>query len=244
MARGDAIPRSECSNDVSIPPAARLAVAVLGSAVLGACASPTDATAPEPALLALYIGDVHVTRFSSLGILPGSTLQFSARLTDAGGRAVTGLHPLIVSRNPQTLSIDTTGTIRVVGRGAGWIVGSVRTPANNVLADSTQVQVLCTLVATPAIQLTVVDSLTAQSALLRSISVLIRSGGLSDTVFVASLAANAPPFSVGLAFDRPGTYDLSVSAAGYKTWTKNAVVVGSDLCHVVTVPLTARLVAQ
>ena len=219
-------------------------VLLLAASAAAACSSPSDATAPEPSLLSLYIGDVHITRFSSLGILPGSTLQFSVRLTDAGGRAVSGLSPLLVSRNLAALTMAGDGTIRVVGRGSSWIVGSVRTPSNTVLADSTLVNVVCTVLAAPAVQLTVVDSLTGQSALLRSISVSIRSGGLRDTVFVASLSAGAPPFTVGLAYERPGTYDLSVNAAGYRTWTMNAVVVTSDLCHVVTVPLTARLVVQ
>ena len=218
------------------------ALAVLAAAA--ACSSPTDSTAAEPSLLSLYVGDVHISRFSALGILPGSTLQFSVRLTDASGRAVSGFKPLLVSRNTASLTMDLDGTIRVVGRGASWIVGSVLTPSNSVLADSTLVNVVCTVLAVPAVQLTVVDSLTGQSAALRAISVSIRSGGLRDTVFVATLAAGSPPFSVGLAYERPGTYDLSVTAAGYRIWTSTGVVVTNDLCHVITVPLTARLVAQ
>jgi hypothetical protein len=214
------------------------------ASTFAACASPTEVVIAEPTALALYIGDVRISRTSALGLLPGTELQFSVRLTDANGRAVTGLKPSLVSRNTQTLTMDTAGVIRVVGRGASWIVGSVLTPMRAVLADSTLVNVVCTVLLQPAIQLTVVDSASGQSALLRAINISIRSGGLRDTVFVPSISAGAPPFTVGLAYERPGSYDLTVSAAGYREWTRSGVVATNDLCHVVTVPITARLVPQ
>jgi hypothetical protein len=216
-------------------------VACIGMLVAAGCTLPSDAARPEPSSLGLYVGDVHVNRFSSLALFPGTELHFTVRLTDVGGRAVTDLRPLLTSRNVGTLTVDTAGVVRVAGLGASWIVGSVLTHGGNVLADSTFVNVVCLLQAQPAIALTIVDSVSGQSSALRGISVSIRDGLLRDTVFISSAASVTGPLVVGLANERKGTYDLTVSAAGYRGWTRSGVVVGSDLCHVATVALTARL---
>jgi hypothetical protein len=219
----------------------RLTIVLALAALAGACHSPMDASPGEPTSLALYVGDVHITRFSSLGLLPGNQLQFHVILTDASGRTVNGLRPVLVSRNTQSLTIDTVGVMRVVGRGSSWIVGSVLTPARAVLADSTLVNVVCTVVSQPAIQLTVVDSASGQSAALRAVNITVRTGALRDSLFVPSFAAGAPPFTVGIGYERPGTYDLMVSASGYRDWARAGIVVEHDLCHVITVNVTARL---
>ena len=225
-----------------MPPARLRSLGLAAAAVLSAaCSSPTEIKQIEPTALGLYVGDVKLNRFSAVGILPGSNLTFSVRLTDAGGRIVSGLRPTVVSRNQQSLTIDTLGVLSVVGRGASWIVGSVVTPAQALLADSTLVNVVCTVALQPAITLTVVDSASGQSAGLTSINISIQNGLGRDTVFVTSVPTGAPPFSVGLAFERVGTFDLTATAAGYRVWTQTGVVVGRDLCHVITVPITARL---
>jgi hypothetical protein len=202
---------------------------------------PSDAARPEPSSLGLYVGDVHVNRFSSLALLPGSELHFTVRLTDVGGRAVTDLRPVLASRNVSTFTVDTGGVVRVAGLGAGWIVGSVLTHGGNVLADSTFINVVCLLQQQPAIALTIVDSLSGQSNGLRAINVSIRDGALRDSVFISSAATATVPLVVGLANERKGTYDLTVSASGYRVWSRASVVVGTELCHVATVALTARL---
>ena len=200
-----------------------------------ACHSPTDAAPGEPTSLALYIGEVHITRFSSLALLPGSELQFHILLTDASGHTVNGLRPVLVSRNTQSLTIDTLGVMRVVGRGSSWIVGSLLTPARAMLADSTLVNVVCTVTPLPAIQLTVVDSASGQSAPLHAVNITVRMGALRDSLFVPSFDAGAPPFTVGIGYERAGSYDLTVTASGYRDWGRVGIVVGHDLCHVITV---------
>ena len=225
-----------------MPPTRLRSLGLAAAAVLtSACSSPTEIKQIEPTALGLYVGDVKLNRFSAVGILPGSNLTFSVRLTDAGGRIVSGLRPTLVSRNQQSLTLDARGVLTVVGRGASWIVGSVVTPAQALLADSTLVNVVCTVALQPAITLTVVDSSSGTSAGLTSIYITIQSGLARDTVFVSSVPTGAPPFSVGLAFERVGTYDLTATAAGYRVWTQTGVVVDRDLCHVITVPIAARL---
>jgi hypothetical protein len=230
------------------PPGLRLRpfAAFLSALVLfAACSAPTEQRAvPEPAKLSLYIGDILIGRFSSLGMLPGDSLHFSVHLTDAGGRVVNGLHSNLVSRNALAVTLDSTGVARVAGRGSSWIVGSVLTPAHNVLADSTLVNVVCTTDARPGVRLTVVDSVTGQSGPMRSLKVVIRTGTLRDTAFVTSIAAGAPLFSFAMAFERKGTYDLDVTADGFQPWARSAVTVTGDICHVTTVAITARLQPQ
>jgi hypothetical protein len=222
------------------------AAAFLPALVLAAaCGSPTEPRAPaEPAHLAIYIGDLHIDRGSSLGMLPGDELHFAVRLTDAVGNPVSGLHTSIVSRSPLAVSMDSLGVARVAGKGSSWIVASVRTPANILLADSTLVQVVCTVGALPAISLTVEDSVTGQSGPLASLKVKITDGTLSDTAFVNFLSAGAPLFVLPMAYERAGIYDLAVTADGYKPWSRSGITVTSGICHVVTVPITARLQGQ
>jgi hypothetical protein len=219
----------------------RIALFGAGVVTILSCRAPTDAAQPEPAVLGLYIGEVRVGRFSSLALLPGSELTFSVRLSDAGGRVVNGLHPLLVSRSPQSLTIDSMGVVRVAGRGASWIVGSIVTASHTALADSTLINVVCSLSATPAVLLTVVDSVTGLSAGLRDIDIAISSGLVRDTVFFTAPPPGFEPLKLGLEDDLTGKFDLAVTAAGYKPWTRADVAVGRDICHVLTALVTARL---
>ena len=50
-----------------------------------------------------------------------------------------------------------------------------------------------------------------------------------------------PEIPIGLAYEREGTYAVTVSKSGYKAWTASGVRVIRDGCHVRTVKLNARL---
>ena len=47
---------------------------------------------------------------------------------------------------------------------------------------------------------------------------------------------------MALAYERAGTYTVTVHATGYRDWIKPGVTVTKDVCHVIGVLLTARLV--
>ena len=72
-------------------------------------------------------------------------------------------------------------------------------------------------------------------------------GQVEDHRFADSLAAHGfagnPPvmLSRASAFERPGTYVVTVFAPGYLPWVRDAVEVHDDECHVRTVTLEARL---
>jgi hypothetical protein len=92
----------------------------------------------------------------------------------------------------------------------------------------------CTLSALPGIEVTVQDSLTAQPVL------TVGTVMVEDAPYVER-AVSLPPRYFG-AYERAGTYAVSVDVPGYQTWRVGGVRVSSDRCHVITVPLTARLI--
>lgn len=78
----------------------------------------------------------------------------------------------------------------------------------------------------PALLVTVVDAQTG-GPLLTEVLMVVTDGAFSETYRVA------PPVTLPLAAadERPGTYSIEVSAAGYQTWRISGVRVGrSFLC--------------
>lgn len=94
---------------------------------------------------------------------------------------------------------------------------------------------VCTLVAVPAISVAVVDSVNNTPAG-RGAKIVARDGVYADT---ARFTASDGPY--GLAYERAGTYTVSVQQQGYRLWSISGINVSRDECHVRTMPLTARL---
>ena len=65
---------------------------------------------------------------------------------------------------------------------------------------------------------------------------IARDGTFADTAF-----AEATAFPYSLAFERPGSYTVTVEKPGYRLWTRDGVTVTRDRCHVITVSIVARL---
>ncbi|MFN2382919.1 MAG: hypothetical protein ABR559_01490, partial [Gemmatimonadota bacterium] len=63
-------------------------------------------------------------------------------------------------------------------------------------------------------------------------------GAYADTLHAFSAT------SLGGAFERPGTYAVTVRKPGYREWRVTGVSVTSDACHVRPVQLQARLVPE
>ncbi len=105
----------------------------------------------------------------------------------------------------------------------------------------------CTTILKPGLVVWVRDS-TTTATVLGPVQVVARAGAFADTARIFNPYGTDPaprdfnPFQ--LAFERPGTYDVSIQAAGYRPWTKTGVQVGADECHVQTVTLTAALQRQ
>ncbi len=94
---------------------------------------------------------------------------------------------------------------------------------------------VCTLVAVPAISVEVVDS-ASNAPVGRGAQIVARDGVYADT---AMFTASDGPY--GLAYERAGTYTVSVQQQGYRLWTISGINVSRDECHVRMMPLTARL---
>jgi hypothetical protein len=105
-----------------------------------------------------------------------------------------------------------------------------------------RVGVACTLEARSALQVIVVDSVNPSTATFSNVRIVVQSASARDTAFVAQYDATTYTHGVGLAHERAGTYTVSVRADGYAPWTKSGIEVSRDQCHVITVPVTARLV--
>jgi hypothetical protein len=94
----------------------------------------------------------------------------------------------------------------------------------------------CTREARAGITVDVRDS--ATNALVgRGSRIIAREGAVADTS--SDTAISDGPFS--LAFERAGTYTVSVAQTGYQPWTKAGVQVTPGTCHVNAVALSARL---
>ena len=97
--------------------------------------------------------------------------------------------------------------------------------------------VACTTEARAAINVDVRDSLTGQPAAAGAIGVAAE-GSYADTLDAFSAT------SLGGAYERAGTYAVTVRKPGYREWRRDGVVVTSDPCHIRPVQLQARLVPE
>ncbi len=102
----------------------------------------------------------------------------------------------------------------------------------------------CPAIVRPALVVWVRDSATGVSVV-GPVTVVARAGAFADTADLFNPYDRDPatmdfnPFQ--LAFERAGTYDVSVQAAGYRPWTASAVTVTRGDCNVKTITLTGML---
>jgi hypothetical protein len=97
----------------------------------------------------------------------------------------------------------------------------------------------CGDIGLPAITVTLLDERNDQPIQAQAL-VIARDGTYADTARDAHLGF--PTYA--LAYNRAGTYSVTVKATGYQPWQREPVVVLEDRCNVVTIPLAAHLVAQ
>ncbi|HUQ20098.1 MAG TPA: hypothetical protein VM099_10845 [Gemmatimonadaceae bacterium] len=102
---------------------------------------------------------------------------------------------------------------------------------------------ICTDQFVYGLNVTVLDSITLSPP--AKATLLARSGAFADSVGPRApfpLSNGGPPMLIlSTAGERAGVYDITVKAPGYRDWTKNAVTVTADVCHVNPVPVTAKL---
>lgn len=94
------------------------------------------------------------------------------------------------------------------------------------------VDVVCTEELRPALIVTALDSVS--EAPVSNAIMSVRDGTFVDTLDVYGNKGYGPS-------ERPGRYTVNVQAATYQSWTTSNVEVTADVCHVITVELTAKL---
>jgi hypothetical protein len=96
--------------------------------------------------------------------------------------------------------------------------------------------VACTLEARAAVSIDVRDSVT-NAAVGRGSTIIARDGAYADTAEITGVFDG--PY--GLAYERAGTYTVTVDQQGYRPWSRAGIRVTKDECHVRGVSITARL---
>ncbi len=98
--------------------------------------------------------------------------------------------------------------------------------------------IACTLEARPALSVTVRD-LSTDALVTGETRVIAKDGAYADTADAAFLG-----MVYSLAYERPGTYEVTVTNPAYDTWNQVGVRVTAGECHVETVSILARLVPK
>ncbi len=111
--------------------------------------------------------------------------------------------------------------------------GSINEPGDGLI---------CTAEARAAISLTVVDSLTGQPTAFTGLFARAVDGTYTDSTTSFFTNTGNGYVGAGLAYERKGTYTVTVRASGYQDWIKTGVNVTAGECHVNGAVLTARLV--
>jgi len=99
------------------------------------------------------------------------------------------------------------------------------------LAGACTDTLLCTTEARAAISVNVIDAGTRVP--IAGYRGIVRDGSYSDSLRFG-----------GAAYERTGTYTVTIEADGYQTWTRSGIVVTDGECHVNGVSLLAELEAE
>lgn len=102
--------------------------------------------------------------------------------------------------------------------------------------------VICTAEARAAISLIVVDSLAPNTTGFTGVWARAVDGAYRDSSTMTFVEPGTGTTRLALAYERQGTYTVTVHADGYQDWTKAGIVVTGDQCHVTGALLTAKLV--
>lgn len=103
----------------------------------------------------------------------------------------------------------------------------------------------CESIGVYGISILVQDSVTGANGPFSSVYALAVADTFRDSLLTSQIlvpTGNPPKLThINLALEHPGTFDVTVSAQGYATWSKHGVVVPLKGCHVETQRLTALM---
>ena len=110
-------------------------------------------------------------------------------------------------------------------------------------ACDTQGEIICTLEARPGLAIEVREAATGAPAVEGTFAFLL-DGEYTETLEGPPIGLGTDPPTLYGAYERAGTYHISVVKVGFKTWQARDVKVDADECHVKTVRLEAQLEAK
>ncbi len=101
--------------------------------------------------------------------------------------------------------------------------------------------VICTDEVVPGLVVTILDAQTGEPRSGIATAVAI-DGAYVDTLVPHGGDGFGREFSKSGAYERPGTYDLRVTAPDYLEWSRKAIRLTAERCHVRTAQIEARLI--
>lgn len=228
--------------------AAPIAFGAIAAFVPLACnptSSSTGAT-PPPVTLAIQAGASGSGPNKAIAIATGDTVSIVYAINDIFGRPVP-VRPDFFSRDTRVALVSRAGLISGNSPGTTYVTAFVATSATAYLGDSVKVTVAggCTQEARAGLVISVEDSLTGSKGPFSAVSYVAHDTSVyKDSTLIASVSPSlsGAAFLVGLAFEHPGKFNVTVRATGYRPWIKTGVAVATDKCHVIPVSLTARFV--
>ena len=206
------------------------------------------AAPPKPASSARMqiLLDGHDLAGLTITMTPSGFPRFTAAVVDFSGAPSTTYGPPVLSAtNPAVVRIDGDGSLVLLAMGTFRIIATAQalSPSQNpqVLKDSVTITIVCTAESRPGLSVFVRDSITGafagNGATMRAMSVT-----WSDSVVVPASADWYTSWST--AWERAGTYSVTVERDGYLPWRRDSIVVSHDLCHVVGQEVNVRLVRR
>ncbi len=98
-------------------------------------------------------------------------------------------------------------------------------------------EIICTQEAKAGLNITVKDAVTDE-LLSMGVTVIAQDGSYTETL--EQFPNEEVPVFIG-AWERVGTYVVTVSKEGYQTFTSEPIVVTADVCHVIPQQVTVEL---
>jgi len=112
------------------------------------------------------------------------------------------------------------------------------------LSGCSPANVVCPQIAAPAILLEVREAGTGAPAA-NGAKGAVQDGAYVDSLRVVGWLGTPSPETellMAAAFDRPGTYSITLEKAGYQTWIRAGIVVGTDDCGTQQAQFATQLV--
>jgi hypothetical protein len=210
-----------------------------------ACGGETPVAMKSTARLQILMEGREVTGLS-ITTVPSGFPRFTAAALDASGAPSATYGPSALSAsNPAAVRIDGDGSLVLLSLGTSHIIATARalSPSQNpqVLRDSVTISIVCTAEMLAGLNVVVRDSVTgtpaAVGATLRAIS-----GTWRDSVVVPASWVGYVGWAT--AWERAGTYTVTVDRDGYLPWRRDSIVVPRDLCHVIGQRVDVNLVPR